>query len=93
MDVAGRFAKNLVRCRKRAGLSQEALAAQAAVHRTDVGEYEGGRRLPRIDTLVKLAGALSASPNDLLDGIAWKPGDNTVATGSFSIADGDPSAK
>jgi hypothetical protein len=31
-------------------------------------------RLPRIDTLAKLAAALSASPNELLDGIVWSPG-------------------
>jgi transcriptional regulator with XRE-family HTH domain len=88
MDVAGRFAENLIYCRKRAGLSQEELGARASVHRTDIGELERGERSPRIDTLVKLAGALSISPSELLAGMEWKPGSNTP--GGFSIADGDP---
>jgi XRE family transcriptional regulator, regulator of sulfur utilization len=85
MDVAGRFAKNLVRCRERAGLSQEELGVRASIHRTAVGDLERGERLARIDTLVKLAGALSIPAGDLLEGIEWKPGSNT--TGAFSIAD------
>jgi len=34
---------------------------------------EGGERLPRCETLVKLAGSLESTPNDLLDGIAREP--------------------
>jgi hypothetical protein len=29
--------------------------------------------MPRVHTLVCLAGALGVTPNDLLDGIVWKP--------------------
>jgi hypothetical protein len=29
--------------------------------------------MPRVLTLVCLAGALAATPNDLLDGIVWEP--------------------
>lgn len=87
MDVAGRFAENLIRCRKRAGLSQEELGALASVHRTDIGRLERGRRAPRIDTLVKLAGAMSISPSELLEGIEWKPG--STSEGGFSISGGD----
>jgi len=90
MDVAHRFAKNLSRCRERADISQEELGARASLHRTDVGDLESGTRVPRIDTLVKLAGALSISPIELLEGMEWTPGDSTP--GSFSIADGDSPA-
>jgi transcriptional regulator with XRE-family HTH domain len=83
MNVAERFAENLIRCRERAGLSQEELGTRASVHRTAVGELESGKRAPRIDTLVKLAGALSIPPSELLEGIEWKPGSNTA--GGFSI--------
>jgi transcriptional regulator with XRE-family HTH domain len=68
-----RFAANLRRLRGVAGLSQEELAFRAAIHRTQVSLLEGGERLPRVLTLVFLAGALDATPNDLLDGIAWEP--------------------
>lgn len=73
--VAERFAKNLLRARESAGLSQEELAFRAALHRTEIGLLERGVRMPRIDTLAKLAGALGIEPVALLDGIAWDPGD------------------
>jgi transcriptional regulator with XRE-family HTH domain len=73
--VAERFAENLLRARESAGRSQEELAFRAALHRTEVGLLERGVRLPRIDTLAKLAGALDIEPAALLDGIRWDPGD------------------
>jgi transcriptional regulator with XRE-family HTH domain len=87
MDVAGRFGENLARCRQRANLTQEKLGLRAAMDRTQIGILERGERLPRIDTLVKLAGALSVSPDELLHGIAWRPG--AVTTGGFERVDDD----
>jgi transcriptional regulator with XRE-family HTH domain len=75
MDINERFAANLVRCRKRAGLSQEELAIRASLHRTEISMLERAKRLPQIDTLVKLMGTLEASADDLLAGIAWLPGE------------------
>jgi len=86
VDIATRFGQNLVLARKRASLSQEELAHQSALHRTEIGLLERGERIPRIDTLVKLAGALSIRPEELLEGIDWTPGRFTA--GSFSIASG-----
>lgn len=74
VDVAARFGENLVRCRKRVGLSQEELGFRASLHRTEIGMLERGIRLARIDTLIKLAGAMEIPPEDLLDGLAWTPG-------------------
>ncbi|HYP54907.1 MAG TPA: helix-turn-helix transcriptional regulator [Solirubrobacterales bacterium] len=88
MTVASRFAENLIRCRERAGLSQEELGARASLHRTEIGKLESGTRAPRIDTLVKLAGALSVQPSELLEGIDWEPASTT--RGGFSIADDGP---
>ena len=75
MTVAERFSQNLVAARKRASLTQEEIAFLAALHRTEIGLLERAARVPRIDTLVKLAAALEVRPEDLLDGIVWKPGD------------------
>jgi len=72
--VAVRFGRNLARQRKRVGLSQEETALRASLHRTEIGLLERGERVPRIDTLLRLAGAVGTAPADLLDGIAWKPG-------------------
>jgi transcriptional regulator with XRE-family HTH domain len=84
MDIASRFAENIVRCRKRADLSQEELGVRASLHRTEISQLERGLRLARIDTLVKLAGGLSVSPMELLDGIDWTPGRTTY--GEFTVA-------
>lgn len=73
MSVAERFAQNLVSARKRVGISQEEVAWRASLHRTQLGELERGKRQPRIDTVVKLCGALGVTPNDLLAGIVWRP--------------------
>jgi transcriptional regulator with XRE-family HTH domain len=89
MNIAARFGENLVRCRLRADLSQEELAHNASLHRTEVGLLERGARIPRIDTLVKLAGALAIQPSELIEGIDWTPG--RVTAGSFSVASGDGS--
>lgn len=83
MKVARRFGANLVRCRQRAGLSQEELGDRADLHRTAIGLLEKGARVPRIDTLVKLSVALRVEPDDLLAGIAWEPG--TTRPGRFEL--------
>jgi transcriptional regulator with XRE-family HTH domain len=70
---AGRASgRNLVRLRERAGLSQEGAADRAGLHRTHVAMIEAGKRLPRLDTIVKLGGAVGVEPCDLLAGLAWE---------------------
>jgi transcriptional regulator with XRE-family HTH domain len=68
-----RFAANMRRLREAVDLSQEELAFRAAVHRTQISLLKNGHRMPRVHTLVCLAGALGVTPNDLLDGITWEP--------------------
>lgn len=74
MTVAEQFGTNLRDCRKRVGLSQEETAVRASLHRTAVGQIERSERVCRVDTLVKLAGALGVPPAELLDGLEWEPG-------------------
>jgi transcriptional regulator with XRE-family HTH domain len=81
------FGETLRRHRKRAGFSQEELGYRASLHRTEVGLLERGERLPRIDTLLKLAGALELPPARLLEGMSWSPG--RIAVGAFSVAEDD----
>ena len=71
--VAERFGSNLRRVRRREGLSQNKLAAGASLDRTEIGLLERGHRVCRIDTLIRLAGAMAVPPGELLDGIAWVP--------------------
>lgn len=82
-ELAARFGENLAHHRKQADLSQEALGFLADLHRTEIGMLERGIRLPRIDTLLKLAGALEIEPGPLLSGMSWRPGRREV--GQFRV--------
>lgn len=63
MTVAEKFGRNLFIARRRAGLSQEQLAIRAEVHRTEIGLLENGRRVARVSTFVRIAGALEIEPS------------------------------
>ena len=72
--IAATFGRNLAAARRRAGYSQEEAGVRASLHRTEIGLLERGERIPRIDTAIKLAGAVEVSFEALLDGIEWTPG-------------------
>ena len=87
MSVARKFGENVRRIRKRAGLSLEEVGVRATLHRTEVGMVERGERLPRIDTAIKLASALEVDIEELIPGIAWRPGFTHV--GQFKESGGE----
>jgi ribosome-binding protein aMBF1 (putative translation factor) len=88
VGVAERVGKNLRRARRREGLSQEQLALRAGLHRTEVGRLERGDRICRIDTLLRLAGAMAISPGELLEGITWVPVSPSVGSFAFGGVNG-----
>lgn len=71
-EVSRLLGRNLVEFRGRVGLSQQSAADRAGLHRTHVALVEAGQRLPRLDTIVKLAGAVEVEPCALLMGMAWE---------------------
>lgn len=85
--AAVRLGRNVFMARRRAQFSQEELAALASLHRTEVGMVEKGERLPRVDTLIKLASALGVGAGELLEGVDWvvpaptRPGSFVVSPG------------
>jgi transcriptional regulator with XRE-family HTH domain len=83
-EAAKRLGKNLWMARRRGGYSQEALGSLCGLHRTEIGFVENGERLPRVDTLLKLAGALGLGIEALVDGIEWIP-PGPAASGTFAV--------
>jgi len=64
------FARRLHQLRVARGVSQEALAELAAVHRNYVGKLERGQQSPSLDTICRLAQALKVKPAALLANIS-----------------------
>lgn len=86
-DIAAQFGRNLARCRRRAGISQEEAGIRASLHRTEIGLLERGERIPRIDTAIKVAGAVGVTLDTLVDRIEWTSG--VAERGRFEIAADD----
>lgn len=66
------FGRGVAERRRQLGLTQEGTAERAGLHRTEVALIEKGERLPRLDTIVKLGGALGVEPSELLAGMRWR---------------------
>ncbi len=84
-QLVERFGRTVFRCRREACLSQEQLAARAGLHRTEIGLIENGRRVPRLDTMVRLIGSLSVRPEELLAGIVWEASGAARPPGRFVL--------
>jgi transcriptional regulator with XRE-family HTH domain len=86
LDVARRFGENLRRVRKQADLSQEQLGFHSGLHRTEVGLLERGARVPRLDTLLKLAAGLGVRiESPLFEGMSWTRSGVTTRPGAFAF--------
>jgi len=66
-DVRQRLATNLRKLRQASGLSQEAFADEAGLHRTYVSDIERGARNPTITVVARLARTLNVPLGALLD--------------------------
>lgn len=66
-DVRERLALNLRKLRQTTGLSQEAFADEAGLHRTYISDLERGARNPTITVVDKIAKALKVPIGRLLD--------------------------
>jgi len=69
MQTVARFAQNLRDARLAKGLTQEALADAAELHRTHISLLEKAKRDPKLTTIAKLAEGLDTTPSQLLSGI------------------------
>lgn len=85
MSLKERFSANLRRARHRAGISQVELGRLTELHRTQIYLLESGKRMPRLDTLLKLVCALEIPADDLLEGMAWKASSETY--GAYEVTE------
>lgn len=81
--VARAFGQALHEARVKTALSQEELAHRSDVHRTQISQLELGKRLPRLDTLIKIAGALGVEPCALVTDVRWAPPEVGPQQGGF----------
>lgn len=61
-----RLGSNVRRLREAKGVSQEAFAFEAGIHRTYVSDIERGARNPTITIVERLAKSLGVTASDLL---------------------------
>jgi transcriptional regulator with XRE-family HTH domain len=88
-ELKERFGGNVREHRKRLGISQYELAFRAEISHPSISLIELGKKLPRIDTVIRLAGALGAKPSELAAGITWVPAEVVATPGSFDVPE-DP---
>lgn len=84
-ELRERLGINLRECRARLGISQHEVSFRSETGLASVSPIELGRKLPRIDTFIRLAGALEVTPNELTAGIVWMPAERVVTPGGFEV--------
>lgn len=72
-DLLREFGDRLRAARRQAGLSQEALAHEAGLHRTYIGSVERGERNIALLNILTLATVLDTDASTLLNGLRRPP--------------------
>jgi transcriptional regulator with XRE-family HTH domain len=85
-ELARVIAKRMRALREARGESQEEVGFRSGLHRTEISQIERGLRVPRLDTLLKLAGALEVPVGELAGPLAWEPG--SYLSGRFTVEAG-----
>jgi transcriptional regulator with XRE-family HTH domain len=91
--LAEHFGRRLWHRRRLACLSQDELGLLVDVHRTEIGLLERGRRVPRLDTILKLSAGVEASPCELIAGLRWQPGTHDLVGGAYAASGSGAAAR
>lgn len=83
-DISDAFGALLLKARRQAGLSQEELGARSGLDRTAISQLERGITSPKLESVIRIAGALELNTVELLPAIRWCPPSNSpVPAGEF----------
>ncbi len=67
-DVGKRIGSNIQRCRKNLGLSKSGFASKIEMSKSQLSEYENGRKIPNTITLARIAEGLGITLDSLYYG-------------------------
>jgi len=67
MSIMKRVAENVKRIRNERGLTQQAMADKAKIHRVYLAQIEGATRAPSLEMLERLAKALKVKVGALVE--------------------------
>lgn len=82
-EIACLIGERMRELRKQRGLNQEEMSYRSGLHRTEISQLERGLRLPRVDTLIKVAASLEVGLEKLVGQLAWSPGE--YREGGFTV--------
>ncbi len=82
-EIARLIGERMRELRKERGLNQEEMSYRCGLHRTEISQLERGLRLPRVDTLIKVAASLEVKLEELVGQVVWNPGEYQV--GGFTV--------
>lgn len=71
--VAKSFGQKLREAREGQGMTQERLGQMSATDRSQIGRLESGTTVPRLNTAIRLVGALGLDPCALMADVRWSP--------------------
>lgn len=84
-ELRARLGMNMREHRERLGISQHEAGFRAEVHPNAISPMELGQTMPRIETFIRVAGALETTPGDLTAGIIWTPAEVVMVPGDFQV--------
>ena len=65
-SYATALGRRIKAARRKAGLNQHDLSKATSIPYTSMSDIEGGRKMPRVDTIQRIAKAIGVSLDDLL---------------------------
>jgi transcriptional regulator with XRE-family HTH domain len=68
-----RFTANVERLRRQRDYSVDRLAERSGIEREELEAIMRGAADARVDSILRLAGALEVTPEELYEGVAWVP--------------------